>query len=213
MGRRNHTTNAPQRSRLVANRELRMALKAPRPIPFGIRRALDYNSQLPILECFGELSRDGEIPEPVFPRLNLHTTLLPLRELDGQLTRGLVVGYEFGRGMAHVENNIKEEHARQLAVSLGGAAIIKNKYVALLIESEQLDAEHEKIRMTMARLGLKGALKFSEPLHITLGDTTETLSRFEKKHIVDVLNESMPMEESVVLDPIEFYSRDYYGRH
>lgn len=208
MGRRNHITYAPQRSRLVANRELRMALKAPKPKPFGVRRQLDYDSQLPLLERFGELSRDGEIPETVFPRLSLHTTLLPLKELDGQLTRGLVVGYEFGRGMAHAENNIKEEHARQLAVDLGGAAIIKNKFITLLIESEQLETEHEKVRVTMARLGLKGALKYSVPLHITLGDATETLSRFEKKHVVEVLNEAMPMGEPVILDPIEFYSRD-----
>lgn len=227
MGRKNHRGHAPQRSRLVANREQIRAINGERPRPFGVRRQLTYETYKPLIDGFVELLDDAEDFATVVPRSReLHVTLMPMRELSSQLRRGLVLGYEFGRQTAAIENDLKKDPNKQLFVGLGRAAVIKNRYITVLIDNPTLEAEHKVVRTTLAEAGLKGALKHSEPLHVTLGELAgrERLSHLKKSQLEGQVDEMLdflktgeqkrddsPMRDpfdgnfGVMLNPLEFY--------
>lgn len=199
----------PQRTRFASNRELRMAVKAPRPKPFGVRMPLAYESEVILSEAFHTLQADGEIPEKVTPRTNLHVTLYPLRKLDAQLRRGLVIGYEFGKASAKIENNLKENCPKQLIVGIGQAAIIRDRYLAFRVESPELEGHYSSVRKALGALGVKGTMRDIEPLHISVGDIEMRLSKYEKHRSTEVLNEFVAnnpeMLDHITLDPVEFY--------
>lgn len=207
MGRRHHSGQVPQRSRLVANRELNRALNAPRPKPFGIRRTLDFASQITLLETFKEVQDDGAVSERIERRRSLHVTEMPLRRLDSQLSRGLVIGYEFGRASAAIEHDLQDDFSKHIEARIGKVAFFKRHSLGVHIESEELEAEYLAVRTVMGRLGLKGALRDPVPLHVSLGDELpgDQLNKYEKRDAIQVLEEMLPVGETVTLNPLEFY--------
>lgn len=208
MGRKNRSQQILQRARnnLPADRELRMALKSSPPGSFGVRRRLSYDSARPLLDTFYELQGSNDIPDNIIARNALHVTLLPRRKLDSQLKRGIVIGYEFGRRASALENDLKDWSSPQQEVQLGDVLFYnKRKYVGIQVESEVLQREHREVLMRLGNLGLKGALKDIPSLHISLGDVIGNLTRFEREHTQEVLQTALPLDQSVLLDPIEFY--------
>lgn len=219
--------DASQRTKRVSNRELRMAAKSEKPpATFGIRRRLTFESQSPILSSFRNLLKDNEIPDTVIPRLTLHVTEMPKTKLDIQLSRGIVLGYEFGRRAVAIQHAIKEDSPDQVDVSLGDAAIFKGGALGYRVISEQLEEEYYGVREMVGRLGVKGTMRDVEPLHVTCGDVRRRLTRYEVFHALDAMNGvlteqpdpsmqigSIAVPRHVTLDPIEFYSQSLVARH
>lgn len=208
MGRRHHSGHAPQRSRLVANRELNRALQAPSPRPFGIRRELDYTSQAILLEKFTEAQDDGAVSESILRRHSLHVTEVPLRKLKAQLSRGLVIRCEFGMAAAALESELQESFSGKVEAKIGQVAFFKRHALGVHLESEKLEAEYHTVRAAMGRLGLKGAMREPVPLHISLGDELRTnqISKREKHDAIEALEIMLPVGETVTLNPLEFYT-------
>lgn len=219
---RQYRADAQQRSRRVSDRELRMAAKSPPPTPFGIRRRLTYESSQPILQTVQVLIKDGMLPETIIPRNSLHVTEMPKTNIEKQLGRGIVIGYEFGRKRVAVKNSLKEDFSDQLVVSLGSAAIFKQGNLGYRVHSEELELEYYHVRKMMGRTGLKGTMRDVEPLHITCGDSRKHLRKLDLYQAIDTMNEVLQggMEEKasgeimyipkeVTLDPIEFYPDNF----
>lgn len=212
MGRKNHSQQIPQRARnsLPADRELRMALKSNPPESFGVRRRLAYESARPLIDTFYELQESNDIPDNIIARTALHVTLLPRRKLDAQLRRGIVIGYEFGRKASALEYDLKERLPRQQEVQLGEVSFYnRRKYLGIQVESETLQQEHKAVLTRLGHLGLKGAFRDVPALHISLGDVNGNLTRFEREHTREVLQTALPLDQNVLLDPIEFYPNGY----
>lgn len=207
MGRKNYLLHPRQRSRLPANQELIKALRSDTAKPFGIRRSLTFDSSRPLVETMVELQSDGEIPDTINVRNQLHVTLMPLHKLGAQLTRGIVIGYEFGRRSAATKIDLESEGAIPLPAVVGSPIHIKNRHVGLKVESELLEREHDHVLVMMGRLGLRGAFKENPPLHISLGDLQQPLTRFERHRVTQMLTEVMPLGDEIMLEPLEFYGR------
>lgn len=216
--------DAQQRTRKTSNRELRMAAKLGSPEPFGIRRRLTYESQEPILETFGKMVDDGIIPESVTPRRSLHVTEMPKTNIEKQLSRGIIIGYEFAKKRDRAQRDIKDEFSDRLVVRLGAAAIFKQGNLGFRIHSEQLEREYHDVREMIGRTGVKGTMRDVEPLHLTLGDSRRHLRRLDMFKAFDDMNavlnadlseprflesDMLYFPKEVTLDPIEFYPNDF----
>ncbi|MBA3758423.1 hypothetical protein H0X10_02215 [Candidatus Saccharibacteria bacterium] len=199
-----------------------MAAKGEAPEPFGIRRRLTHESETPILETFRRLVQDGEIPDTVIPRPSLHVTEMPKTKLGAQLNRGIVLGYEFDRKAASIRHEIKEDFPYQLEVRLGAAAIFKHRNLGYKVESEDLELEYYGVRQKMGRIGIKGAMRDVEPLHVTCGDVKGHLTRHELFRTLDVMNslladtsdtpvsfDELTVAREATLEPVDFYPREY----
>jgi len=206
----------------MADREFRMAAKAERAEPFGVRRRLTFESQQPILETFQALIDDGVIDESIVPRTSLHVTEMPKINVSKQLSRGIVIGYEFGRKSVRARQDIRSAFPGQLTVRLGEAAIFKQGNIGYRVHSQELEEEYHDVRVMMGRIGVKGTMRDVEPLHITCGNAPRGLRRTEIFRTIDVMNDLLEGEvaggpaeqvlyvpEEVRLDPIEFYPGEY----
>lgn len=183
-----------------------MAIKADPPAAFGVRRQLAYTSAIPLLDRLYELQDSNDIPDNIRARDALHVTLLPKRKLDNQLRRGIVIGYEFGRKASALEHDLKERTPGQVEIQLGRVMMLsKNSHVGIQVKSETLEEEHRAVLSHLGNLGMRGALKDIPALHVSLGDVEGKLTRFERNVTIDVLNETLPLDKAVMLDPIEFY--------
>jgi hypothetical protein len=211
VSRKNKPNTHKQRSRLVANQELKRAIRAGTPESFGIRRKLDYDDEYRLRDDFKELLLDNEgMAEIIDPRESLHVTILRRRNLDSQLKRGLVVGYEFGKASARIQNEIQYDNTSRMIVEVTEPRIMKRgRAVVLAVQSPELDAEVREVMKAMASIGLKGALRNEgfKP-HITLGESKRPFSRLEKTAILDTVSELSilhTLEKEVTLNRLEFY--------
>ncbi len=208
MARKTHVHTRPQRSRREANREFRRAVQAGSPQSFGIRRRLEREDDMSVRDNFYDLLLDNDqIAQLIEPRSRLHVTIMRRRELDGQLARGIVVGYEFGRAAQRIKSNIAESSSDAMDVTVVEPRIMNHgRAVVLAVQSEQLKDEVRAVMKAMASIGLKGALrKDGFRPHITLGESENPLTRIEKGAILETMSELFVIGESVELRRLEFY--------
>ena len=211
MSRKNESRSHTQRSRLVANQELKRAINAGSPESFGIRRRLDFEDEYSLLKDFNELLTDNDdMTEIIRPRASLHVTVMRRRSLDAQLKRGLVVGYEFGKASARIKSDIQRSNNDYMEVEVIEPLFVKQgRAVALAVRSPELSTEYSQVMKAMASVGLKGALR-SEGFrpHVTLGESKRPFSRMEKSVIlgaVSKLSVVRSMDSKIVLSELEFY--------
>jgi hypothetical protein len=211
VSRKNKSKSHTQRSRLVANQELKKAINAGSPESFGVRRRLDFDDEYNLLEDFNELLSDNDdVAEIVKARTSLHVTIMRRRSLDSQLKRGLVAGYEFGKASARIKSDIQSSNIDQMIVEAIEPRIMKRgRAVVLAVRSAELDTEVKQVMKAMAGIGLKGALRnegFSP--HVTLGESKRPFSRLEKNAILKTVSELSILHSSdskITLSELEFY--------
>ncbi len=195
-----------QRSNLApSDKELRMALRSPRPKPFGIRRPFTKASQAPLLETILQLCNDEELPKYVKPREALYDTMLPLRRVDSQLTRGIIVGYKFAKQQREARDTIEKVCTDELVAVLGSAAVINSRTIGLVLISDDLSEEHLIVDTVMSEIGIHKPKKHVFPMHVSLGNAPHFISNYDQEHIKKVLDANMPIGEEVSLLPLEFY--------
>jgi len=211
VSRKNKSNSHTQRSRLVANQELKRAINVGPPESFGIRRRLDFEDEYSLLKDFSELLTDNDdMTEIIRPRASLHVTVMRRRSLDAQLKRGLVVGYEFGKASARIKSDIQRSNNDYMEVEVIEPLFVKQgRAVALAVRSPELSTEYSQVMKAMASVGLKGALR-SEGFrpHVTLGESKRPFSRMEKSVIlgaVSKLSVVRSMDSKIVLSELEFY--------
>ncbi|MCA9301719.1 hypothetical protein KC974_04170, partial [Candidatus Saccharibacteria bacterium] len=147
MSRKNESRSHTQRSRLVANQELKRAINAGSPESFGIRRRLDFEDEYSLLKDFNELLTDNDdMTEIIRPRTSLHVTVMRRRSLDAQLKRGLVVGYEFGKASARIKSDIQRSNNDYMEVEVIEPLFVKQgRAVALAVRSPELSTEYSQV--------------------------------------------------------------------
>ena len=211
VSRKNKSNSHTQRSRLVANQELKRAINVGPPESFGIRRRLDFEDEYSLLKDFSELLTDNDdMTEIIRPRASLHVTVMRRRSLDAQLKRGLVVGYEFGKASARIKSDIQRSNNDYMEVEVIEPLFVKQgRAVALAVRSPELSTEYRQVMKAMASIGLKGALRGEgfRP-HITLGESKRPFSRIEKSVILGAVSELSvvcSMDSKIVLSELEFY--------
>lgn len=203
----------PQRSNLApANRELREAIKGPKPKPFGIRRPFHKESQDPLIKKFVELCLEGEIPEYVTPRTALYDTMLPKRRVDSQLTRGIMVGYKFANQQREAKHTLAQAYPNNIITILNSTTIINNQTIGLTLISEELELEHDIVDAVMGEIGVHKPKKHQFPVHVSLGSAPHFISRFDEEIMTKVLDRELPIGEQVTLLPLEFYPKDEAAR-
>lgn len=223
MGRKSYRAVGPNQDRTRARREVRMAAKSKTSETFGVRRRLSHDSQIPMIECFAGLIYDKQVPDTVAQRYSLHVTEMPKTNMDKQVQRGIVIGYELGRRAVAAKHQIVHNYPQQIDVRLGEANIFKGRHIGFRVESEEMEIEYAAVRQMVSELGIKGTMRDVEPLHITMGEIPR-LTRFEKFRALDAMNgvltepSQMKTDGSlstdgtvlqicrmVTLDPMEFY--------
>ncbi len=210
MGRKNQRPagRRPQHSRASANQELRRAVQAGRPEPFGIRRYLAHEDDADIRDTFYDYLIDNEyLARLMQPRTRLHLTIMRKRELDSQLARGLVVGYEYGRASARIQHEIKESHPFLIQVTYKEPRIMKRgRALVLAVEGEDMMDEVRSTMRAMASIGLRGALRNDgfKP-HITLAEAATPLSSVDKRELLSEVGELWKPGHVINLNPLEFY--------
>lgn len=206
MTRKNHKRGLPQRHRHPVDRELLRAINAERPKPFGVRRLLDEESQLTLMDLFASMIDDRELPNVFVPRKRLHVTLMPESRVSRELYRGLVVGYEFGKKAKAIKSGLAQVHPEKIEADLGDSGIFRRRHVGYKILSPDLEREHRQTQIMMARAGIKGAFRDTPPLHVTLGEIgVKKLSLPVREAIMESLDEFKPIMDAVVLKEVDFY--------
>ncbi len=203
-------TRRPQHNRLAANQELRRAVQAGKPEPFGIRRWVSYQDDIGIRDRFYDLLIDDDnLAELVHPRTKLQLTIMRKRQLDSQLARGLIVGYEYGKAQAQVKSQIQQTLAEGLEVQFVEPRVIKHgRALVMAVDSEDLRQEVRNTMKAMASIGLKGALRsdgFSP--HITLGESDHPMTRLEKSRVIDATSEVLEKGATISLGSLDFYPK------
>lgn len=209
MARKTHPgSRIPQRNRTKAQQEVRRAAQADRPQPFGMRRQLVEQDSNDLLEGFAELLLDhDELADVIIARPRLHLTIMRRHQLDAQLARGLVVGYEFGRQQIRLQHELSSTCDDNMDVEVTRPGVMKRgRAIVLLVEGELLRRETGLALKSMAEVGLRGVYRDGgfKP-HITLGESSRPLSRIEKRYVTDLVGEIAPTGRIIGLDKLEFY--------
>ncbi len=207
MGRKNGRRHAPQRSRLVANRELRQAINGEAPQAFGIKRFLDHDSAQNLLFPLDLITKDHAWPEGVVARESLQVTLLHRKKVFDQMRRGLVFGHALSLASAEILHGLQEEAPRHIHCKLGKAALFQNNHFGLRIISNELELEREVVLDAMAGIGLKGAKREVPPLHITVADARLGLNKYERLDTIEMINTMIPEGQEIMLNQLQFYSQ------
>ena len=198
MGRGNYPNRSP-RSSLIANREIRAALRESTPPSFGVRRPLEENLENSIVDTLFALQEQSDIPENVLLRTNLAVTLLSQKTISRQLMRGVLVGYNLGRTSAQINRSSDcANRTEPLKVKRGDIRVYNSRIIYAQIESDELCAEIEAIHRILGAAGIHGMAR-KEKLyvpHMTLGQTEkgEHISGTEIRHVEHVVDELIPQD-------------------
>lgn len=187
-----------------------MAVQAGKPEPFGIRRWVNYQDDIDIRNDFYDLLIDDDnLAELIHPRTKLQLTIMRKRQLDSQLARGLIVGYEYGKAQARVMSQIQQNLNEGLEVHFVEPRVIKHgRALVMAVEGEELRQEVRNTMKAMASIGLKGALRndgFSP--HITLGESNHPMTRLEKSRVIDATREVLEVGATISLGNLDFYPK------
>lgn len=207
--KRRKGSRRPQHNRLAANQELRKAVQAGKPQPFGIRRWVDYQDDVDIRDRFYDLLIDDDnLASLVHPRTKLQLTIMRRRQLDSQLARGLLVGYEFGRSQMTVRHNIQKTSPEGLEVQFTEPRVIKHgRAIVLAVEGAELDNEVRNTMKAMASIGLRGALRNEGKPHITLGESDHPMTAIEKARVIEATCEVLDPGATIRLGELDFYPK------
>jgi hypothetical protein len=213
MGRTGNYPNHGPRTSLVANREIRQAMRGTAPPAFGIRRMLDRESDDRITDVTFGLYATDDIPEKVRLRDRLSVTLLSQKVIGRQLARGVIAGYNLGRTSAMVERSEGcSERLESLEIGLGDVRIFAGRVVYVAVLSHELEEEIDAIHGILGSIGIRGIAKKEKPFvpHMTLGEVEQgkALSRVEQKHVIERLSEDLPGIAQV--DPWDVYPDDVF---
>ena len=187
-------------------REIRQAAKGERPEPFGIRRPLEEEAQERLKLPFEKLLRDNRIPDALVPRESLKNTLLRQRMLDKQLGRGIIIGYEFAKKQEEGKERVAQECTDNIVAELGEVVIINGRVVALELISDDLEHDHNVVADVFSSLGIVSTRAATIPLHVSLGESRDFMSKLVQGEVSRVVNDVMPVGETILLTGIEFYT-------
>jgi hypothetical protein len=214
MGRNNYPNHGPRTS-LVADREIRQAMRGNSPAAFGIKRMLDFDSSEAVTEAtFSKHVLEGGdvLPLKVELRDPLSVTLLSQKVIGRQLSRGRMAGFNLGKTRALLEKDQDcAGRTDQLKVDIGDIKVYRGRIIYAELLSEQLEEEVVAIGGVLETLGLKGTSRHDMRVpHLTLGETTkgQMLRVDEQDRIIDELHAVMPV--SAVVEPWFTYPYDVF---
>lgn len=196
MGRRTYPTRGP-RTDLVANREIRQALRGEAQPSFGIRRWLEEDSAEEVMNVTFAAQEAGDIPDKIELRDSLAVTLLSQKVVSRQLMRGLVIGYTLGKASASIDRSQAcAGRYQSTTINRGPVKVSEGRIIYVPVKSERVENEVEVIARALGSVGLRTQSKKRslEVPHLTLGvaEQGERLSLTEERHVIQTLDELVP---------------------
>jgi hypothetical protein len=159
MARNTYPARGPRTS-LIADREIRQAMRGNSPAAFGIRRMLDFDSSEAVTQATfdNHVLEGGEvIPVKVELRDPLSVTLLSQKVIARQLSHGRIAGFNLGKARALLERDQDcVGRTGPLKVDIGEVKVYRGRVIYAELLSEQLEEEVFAINGVLAELGLKG---------------------------------------------------------
>lgn len=203
------------RTSLIANREVRQAMRGNAAAAFGIRRMLDRESSNSVVKVAASLKNNEDdqiLPAKLELRDDLSITLLSERVVRRQLTRGRIMGFHFMDAAHMLEQETGcQDRSQSAMVTMGDLKVHNGEVVYVEALSVQLEEEVFAIEGVMAELGLLStSRKDIRVPHLTIGQTVpgQKLSFFEQDAIIDSLQPVLP--DMVIAEPWESYPRNVF---
>lgn len=193
MGRHNSRYGtSPQRSKLVADKEERGSWSQH---AFALFRPVEQKTMDEMYEVVKTLQDEEDIPASVkLFNTDLHCTLVQERRMRRALARGLAGGFAASTALSRVENRLSREGAPAINFTVKSVDVIgrnRNLLIANITDPEKiLKNQREALREVLGSMGLKLAMDKCD--HITLGESKTGLTATERKHVIHMVEDTLP---------------------
>lgn len=203
MGRRNGTGRAPQRSRLIANREERSSRAAN---AFSVLRPVTPEVTAEIHTRLRLLQDEDDIPASVriFDH-DIHSSVIQERRVRRGLAKGLAAGFVLGNALGHIKNGLPGHGDGTLKARFTGVDVIgRNRNVLVgYIDDEDgiLRKARHATKAILTDMGLR--LHVDAHDHVTLGvDQASGLTQTERRHVIHTAGDIIS-DIPILLGPVE----------
>lgn len=201
MGRKHSNGRAPQRSRLVADREERSHRAN---MAFSLFRPAAYETSQTIYSRLRPLQQEEDIPTEVdlFTR-DHHCSLIQERRMRKGLVKGFAAGFAVSAALGHLESGMPGHGRGTVDAKIAGVEIIgrnRNIITAIVEDPENvLSRSRQSVGQILGAMGLNMNIDRSD--HITLGVSKTTITPTEGRHIRHVVEEALT-GIPILLEPV-----------
>lgn len=192
MGRKVHQRHSPQRTNPIANREQRQTWSQH---AFALFRPLSPESSASLYELTSSLQREEDIPRSIgLYNTDQHSSLIQERRMRKSLITGFVAEFAVGTTLAQLENGLSPDNASNIPFTYKSADVIgrnRNVIIARIVDKEGvLGKQRRAMQQILKNCGL--TIDIDRCDHVTLGESEQGLTATEKKHVIHVLNDTLP---------------------
>lgn len=184
-GRNNGNTCALQRSKLVANKEERIARASE---VFALLRPATNDTTEKIYDATSMLQQDGIIPGKVeLVDSDMHSSIIQTRRIRRALIEGHAGGFVLSRDLCHIQSGMPSHGRAGVEAYFTGVDTVgrnRNVLIARIKDTNGvIEAQRIAANKILDSLGLK--MKRDRAPHITLGESKPGLSVDEREQIID----------------------------
>lgn len=201
MGRNNGHGRAPQRSRLIADREERQSRAN---LAFAMYRPVAAETTEEIYSRLRPLQQEEDIPGCV--RLfdhDLHSSIVQERRMRKGLVMGFAAGFAVSSALGHLESSLPGHGRSHIKAEVKGVSLIgrnRNTITAQITdEAGVLPTSRQTVWHILGSMGLN--MNIDRKDHITLGTSKGGITQTESRHIQHTVAEVL-QDVPILLEPV-----------